>query len=87
VVVNYGYMEQPDVRKILKDMQRQKLFPVAADRWIMEVGEEDIVVDSSLGLLKRIAVCLFSPPDRAPRLNQHHSLTTLAFTVRQANYG
>lgn len=60
VVVNYGYMEQPDVRKVLKDLQQKKLLPVAADRCIIEVGEEDIIVAKDLGFFKRIAVFIFS---------------------------
>ncbi len=42
VVVNYGYMEQPDVRSVLKELQRQKRLPIASERWIIEVGEEEI---------------------------------------------
>lgn len=40
VVVNYGYMEHPDVRNVLKELQRKKLLPIASERWIIEVGEE-----------------------------------------------
>ena len=59
VVVNYGYMEQPDVRKVLKELQRQKLLPVAADRWIIEVGEEDIIIERDLGFFQRLRVIAF----------------------------
>ncbi len=60
VVVNYGYMEQPDVRNVLKVLQRQKLLPIASERWIIEVGEEEIIVDRNLGFFKKIAVITFS---------------------------
>ena len=60
VVVNYGYMEQPDVRNVLKELQRQKLLPIASERWIIEVGEEEIIVDRNLGFFKKIAVIAFS---------------------------
>ncbi len=60
VVVRYGYMEQPDVRRALKDLQTRKMIHIAAERWIIEVGEEDIIVDSNLMGLKRLRVILFS---------------------------
>lgn len=60
VVVQYGYMEQPDVRRALKDLQRQKLLPVAAERWIIEVGEEDIIIESDLPWYKKLRVFAFS---------------------------
>lgn len=59
VTVGYGYMEQPDVRRALKDLQRQKLLPVAADRWIIEVGEEDIIIDPNLPWHKKLVVIAF----------------------------
>ncbi len=60
VVVNSGYMEQPDIRKSLKELQRQELLPVAAERWIIEVGEEDIIVDPRLNWFKKLVVIAFS---------------------------
>ena len=60
VVVKYGYMEQPDVRKSLRELQRQKLLPVAAERWIIEVGEEDIIIEADLPWFKKLAVITFS---------------------------
>ncbi len=60
VVVSYGYMEQPDIRKSLKELQKQKLLPIAAERWIIEVGEEEIILDRNLGLIKRLMALAFS---------------------------
>jgi KUP system potassium uptake protein len=60
VVVNYGYMEHPDVRNVLKELQRKKLLPIASERWIIEVGEEEIIVDRKLGFFKKIVVVTFS---------------------------
>jgi KUP system potassium uptake protein len=60
VVVNYGYMEQPEVRHDLKELQRLGLLPVAADRWIIVVGEEDIIADRNLPWLQRLRVNAFS---------------------------
>jgi KUP system potassium uptake protein len=59
VTVRYGYMEQPDVRKALRELKDKKNLPVAAERWIIEVGEEDIITTPSLGLFHRLGVVLF----------------------------
>jgi KUP system potassium uptake protein len=60
VVVNYGYMEQPEIRQDLKELQRLGLLPVAAERWIIVVGEEDIIADRNLPWLQRLRVSAFS---------------------------
>jgi KUP system potassium uptake protein len=60
LVASYGYMEQPDIRKALKDNQDAGRLAIAAERWIVEVGEEDIIADKDLGLLQRLRVFLFS---------------------------
>jgi KUP system potassium uptake protein len=60
LVASYGYMEQPDIRKALKDIQAAGLLPIAAERWIIEVGEEDIIASSDLGPIQRFRVWLFS---------------------------
>jgi KUP system potassium uptake protein len=60
VVITYGYMEQPDIRKDLKELQKQGLLPIAAERWIIEVGEEDIIADQDLPFVKRLGVIAFS---------------------------
>lgn len=53
-------MEQPDVRNDLKELQRRGMLPVSADRWIIEVGEEDIIASADLPLLTRLRVIAFS---------------------------
>ncbi len=58
-MVQYGYMEQPDVRKTLRDLKRQGLLKIAADRWIVEVGEEEIILDKSLGAFQRLRAIYF----------------------------
>jgi len=60
VVANYGYMEQPDIRRTLKELQKQKLLPISAERWIIEVGEEEIIVDRGLRPIQRLRVIAFS---------------------------
>ncbi len=60
VMVRYGYMEQPDIRRALKDLQNRKMIHIAAERWIIEVGEEDIIADPSLTGFQKLRVTLFS---------------------------
>lgn len=60
VIANYGYMEQPEIRHDLRELQRLGMLPIAAERWIIEVGEEDIIADNDLPWLKRLGVITFS---------------------------
>ncbi len=60
VVINYGYMEQPDIRKALRELQRQGRIRIAAERWIIEVGEEEIILDPKLPFFLKLRVSLFS---------------------------
>lgn len=59
VIANYGYLEQPDVRGALHDLQRAHKIDIAADRWIIEVGEEDVIIDKQLNLLQRLRLMIF----------------------------
>jgi KUP system potassium uptake protein len=60
VIVNYGYMDQPEIRFDLKELQRLGMLPIAAERWIIEVGEEEIIADQNLPFVKRLGVITFS---------------------------
>ncbi len=59
VVATYGYLEQPDVRGALRDLQRANKVAIAADRWIVEVGEEDVIMDKRLSLLQKLRIQIF----------------------------
>ena len=59
IVATYGYLEQPDVRGALRDLQAAHKIEIAADRWIVEVGEEDVIFDKELSLLQRLRVAIF----------------------------
>ncbi|XZE35572.1 KUP/HAK/KT family potassium transporter [Pirellulaceae bacterium SH501] len=48
VNVTYGYMEQTDIRGALKDLRRRGLIDISAERWIIEVGEEEIISQPDL---------------------------------------
>jgi KUP system potassium uptake protein len=56
VNVTYGYMEQTNIRAALKDLQRRGKMQIAADRWIVEVGEEEIISQPDLPLLQAIRI-------------------------------
>ena len=53
-------MEHPDIRNVLKELQRKRLLPIASERWIIEVGEEEIIVDRNLGFFHKIVAVTFS---------------------------
>jgi len=59
VIVTYGYMEQPDIRGALRELHRRGQIHIAAERWIIEVGEEEIFVEPDLSLWKQFWVGLF----------------------------
>jgi KUP system potassium uptake protein len=56
VNVTYGYMEQTDIRGALKDLQRRGKMEIAADRWIVEVGEEEIISQPDLPFFQSIRI-------------------------------
>ncbi len=56
VNVTYGYMEQTDIRGALKDLQRRGKINISADRWIVEVGEEEIISQPDLPILQAIRI-------------------------------
>jgi len=59
ITVTYGYLEQPDVRRALRDLQRQKKIDIAAERWIVEIGEEDIILPRRCSVWHRFRTSLF----------------------------
>lgn len=59
ISATYGYMEQPDIRGALHELQRQGKVHIDSQRWIIEVGEEEIIVDRNLSRLGLLRVELF----------------------------
>ena len=59
VSVTYGYMEQPDIRGALRDLQARGEISIPSERWIIVVGEEEIIISDDLGFLSRLRVSLF----------------------------
>ena len=59
VSATYGYMEQPDIRGALRELKRRGKIDIAPERWIIEAGEEEIIVDPDLPWFQRLRVELF----------------------------
>lgn len=59
VVATYGYLEQPSVREALRELQAAQAIKVAADRWIVEVGEEDVIAGKGLRPLQHLRIWFF----------------------------
>ena len=48
VVGTYGYMEQPDIRGALRELQSKGEIDIPSERWIIESGEEEIITSDDL---------------------------------------
>lgn len=59
VVATYGYLEQPSVRDALRELQAAHAISIQADRWIIEVGEEDVITGQGLRPLQQLRIWLF----------------------------
>lgn len=59
VVATYGYLEQPNVRRALRDLQKAGAVTIAAERWIVEVGEEDVIAGKGLRPLQQVRLAFF----------------------------
>lgn len=59
VVVTYGYAEEPDVRKALQELQQQQRIRIPSERWIIESGEEEILLGKNLSWWYRLRLVLF----------------------------
>ncbi len=55
----YGYMERPDVRGGLRELQRRGEIDIPSDRWIIMVGEEDIIIGDDVTTWQRARLQLF----------------------------
>jgi KUP system potassium uptake protein len=61
VAVNgvYGYMEQPDIRGALRELQRRGEIDIPSERWIIEVGEEELINGPDLTRWQWLRLTLF----------------------------
>ncbi|WP_254053946.1 KUP/HAK/KT family potassium transporter [Singulisphaera sp. GP187] len=59
VVGTYGYMEQPDIRGALRELQSNGEIDISSDRWIIETGEEDIILSDDLPFHRWLRIRFF----------------------------
>jgi KUP system potassium uptake protein len=59
VIATYGYLEEPDVRGALRELQAAHQIEIAPERWVVEVGEEDVIFGADLNLLQKLRVVIF----------------------------
>jgi len=59
VVGTYGYMEQPDIRGALRELQARGEIDIPSERWIIESGEEEIIIADDVPVLRWIRIVLF----------------------------
>lgn len=59
VSATYGYMERPDIRGALRELRRRGEVDIPSERWIVVIGEEEIILGDDLPLLRRLRAQLF----------------------------
>ncbi|MBU4582431.1 MAG: KUP/HAK/KT family potassium transporter [Proteobacteria bacterium] len=55
----YGYMQRPDVPSLLRTLKNKKLIKINENRWTIQVGEEEILIDPSLRFFRRLMLRFF----------------------------
>ncbi len=61
VQVSFGFMEEPNVERLLEEMARHKEIDLPTDRrrWIVHASQENLLPSRKMGLLKRLRFRLF----------------------------
>jgi len=61
VEVSFGFMEEPNVERLLEEMARHKEIDLPTDRrrWIVHASQENLLPSRQMGLLKRLRLRLF----------------------------
>jgi KUP system potassium uptake protein len=59
ISVSYGYMEQPDIRGALRELQARGEIDIPSERWIIVIGEEEIIIHDDLRFLRRMRAVMF----------------------------
>jgi len=61
VELSFGFMEEPNVERLLEDMARHKEIDLPTDRrqWIVHVSQENLLPAARMGLFKRLRLRLF----------------------------
>jgi KUP system potassium uptake protein len=59
VIGTYGYLEQPDIRGALRELQAKGEIDIPSERWIIESGEEEIIAEDDLPPLQWLRIVFF----------------------------
>jgi KUP system potassium uptake protein len=61
VEVQFGFMEEPNVERVLEEMARHKkiALPTNRHRWIVHISLENLLPSRTMGRLKRLRLRLF----------------------------
>ena len=55
----YGYTQRPDVPALLRKLKGKGLIRINERRWTIQIGEEEILIDPSLRLFRRLMLRFF----------------------------
>ncbi len=55
----YGYMERPDIRGGLLELRIHGELDIPSDRWIIVIGEEEIIIGDDVSPIARVRLILF----------------------------
>ncbi|MCK9462542.1 MAG: KUP/HAK/KT family potassium transporter [Proteobacteria bacterium] len=61
VAVNarYGYMQPPNVPNLLRSLKQAGIIKINENRWTIQVGEEELIIEKSLPWLRRLMLRYF----------------------------
>jgi KUP system potassium uptake protein len=61
VEVSFGFMEEPNVERLLEEMARHREIDLPTDRrqWVVHVSQENLLPAKRIGLLRRLRLRLF----------------------------
>jgi KUP system potassium uptake protein len=61
VEASFGFMEEPNVERLLEEMARHKEIDLPTDRrqWVVHVSQENLLPAKRIGLLRRLRLRLF----------------------------
>jgi KUP system potassium uptake protein len=78
VNAKYGYMQTPSVPELLRALKQMGRIKINENRWTIQVGEEELIIDKSLPWLRRgmlryfqLILRLANPADRYFGMREH----------------
>jgi KUP system potassium uptake protein len=78
VNARYGYMQPPNVPELLRALKLAGLIKINENRWTIQVGEEELIIEKSLPWLRRVMLRYFhlilrvaNPADRYFGMREH----------------